>query len=244
VQGTSHIKSSVPCQDAYAYKIIDDSTIFLAVADGLGSAACSQIGSKLAVSSALAYLELELSKSIPNDETSWKQLIRECFLFARVQLEEEAQQNQAILAEYGTTLIVAILSGDWLVTGHIGDGAMVAAFEDGGLVLISAPQNGEYVNETLPLTMSNFVEFAEFKACSVKVKALALMSDGIQHVSIRTADNTPHQPFFEPLFRQLPGVNDSQKASQNLAEFMASGQICSHTDDDKTLVLIGKQSIG
>jgi hypothetical protein len=85
------------------------------------------------------------------------------------------------------------------------------------------------------------INVAEFKACPVRVKALALMSDGMQPVSIHTADHTPHPPFFEPLFRQLPGVKDLHKASQNLAEFMASDQICAHTDDDKTLVLIGRQ---
>jgi hypothetical protein len=81
-----------------------------------------------------------------------------------------------------------------------------------------------------------------FKAQAIKVKALALMTDGIQYVSIRSADQTPHQPFFEPLFRQLPGVRDVQKASQNLAEFMISPQISSRSDDDKTLVLIGRRS--
>ena len=65
----------------------------------------------------------------------------------------------------------------------------------------------------------------------------------MQHVSIRTADNAPHSPFFEPLFRQLPGVKDMYKASQNLAEFMASDPINAHTDDDKTLVLIGRKRV-
>jgi hypothetical protein len=91
--------------------------------------------------------------------------------------------------------------------------------------------------------MPDMENVAQFKACSVRVKALALMTDGMQHVSIRTADNTPHPPFFEPLFRQLPGVKDAHKASLNLAEFMASDSISAHTDDDKTLVLIGQRRV-
>ena len=243
VQGTSHIKISLPCQDSHAYKVVNDSALVAAVSDGLGSAVYSQVGAQLAAASAVAYIEQELAKAIPSDEASWIQLVRDCFLSACAQLEAEAQKNQDALRDYSTTLIVAILMADWLVTGHIGDGAVVVLLEDTGLGLISAPQNEEYVNVTFPLTMPDMENVAEFKACQAKVKALALMSDGMQHVSIHSADNTPHQPFFEPLFRQLPGVKDMHKASQNLADFMASDQICSHTDDDKTLLLIGLQRV-
>jgi hypothetical protein len=243
VQGTSHIKIPLPCQDAHAYKAINDSILVAAVADGLGSAVYAQAGAQLAAVRAVTYGEQALAAAVPGDEAAWLQLARGCFLAACDRLEEEAEMNQAALRDYSTTLILAILTPDWLVTGHIGDGAVVASLEDGGLVLVSLPQNEEYANVTYPLTMPNMMDIAEFKACSIKVKALALMSDGMQHVSIHTADNSPHPPFFEPLFRQLPGVKDMPKAAQNLAEFMASDPISSHTDDDKTLVLIGRQRV-
>ena len=243
VQGTRHIQAALPCQDAHAYKVINDSTLVVAVADGLGSAACAQAGAQLAASSAVAYVEQELRKALPGDEASWIQLARDGFLSACDRLQEEAAKNQADLRDYGTTLILAILTDDWLVTGHIGDGVVVASMEDSGLVLVSLPQNGEYVNVTFPLTMPDMINVAEFKASPVRVNALALMSDGMQHVSIRTLDNSPHPPFFDPLFRQLPGVKDMHKASQNLAEFMVSERISAHTDDDKTLVLIGRQRV-
>jgi hypothetical protein len=243
VQGTRHVKTSLPCQDAYACKAIDDSTLVVAVADGLGTAANAQAGSQLAAACAVACAQEALSRAIPGDEATWIELLRGCFLAARLRLEEEAQNTQAALRDYSTTLILAVLAGDWLATGQIGDGAVVASLEDSGLALISLPQNDEYVNVTYPLTMPDMASVAEFKACQARVKSLALMSDGMQHVSIRTADNSPHPPFFEPLFRQLPGVKDMLKASQNLGEFMASDSISSHTDDDKTLVLIGRQQV-
>jgi hypothetical protein len=243
VQGTSHIKISLPCQDAYAYKALNDSIIIAAVADGLGSAVNAQVGSQLAVDSAVNFIEQELVRTLPCDEAAWIQIVRDCFLAARASLEEAAQKSQSDLRDYSTTLILVVLAGDWLVTGHVGDGVAVAWLEDRGLALVSQPQNDEYVNVTYPLTMPDMLSVAEFKACQTHVKALALMSDGMQHVSIHTADNTPHSPFFEPLFRQLPGVKDMPKASHNLAEFMASEQINAHTDDDKTLVLIGRKRV-
>jgi hypothetical protein len=243
VQGTGHIKTCLPCQDSHAYKLVGDSIILAAVADGLGSAEQAQVGSKLAASHALSFVEQELSKDIPSDEEAWIKLVSNGFTYGRAKLEEEAQANQVALREYGTTLILAVLTSDWLVTGQIGDGVIVAALDEGGLALATVPQNEEYINVTFPLTMPDMEKTAQFTACLGKVKALALMSDGIQHVSIRTKDNAPHEPFFEPLFRQLPGIKDMQKASQNLAEFMASDQICAHTDDDKTLILIGRRSV-
>ena len=243
VQGTSHIKIPLPCQDAHAYKAINASIFVAAVADGLGSAVYAQAGAQLAAASAVAFVEQQLAAETPGDEAGWVQLARDCFLAACARLEAEAQKDQAVLRDYSTTLILAILTPDWLVTGHIGDGVVVASLEDGDLVLASQPMNEEYVNVTYPLTMPDMIHIAEFKASPAKVKALALLSDGMQHVSIRTVDHTPHPPFFEPLFRQLPGVKDMHKASQNLAEFMASEQICAHTDDDKTLLLIGRQRV-
>lgn len=243
VQGARHVQNGLPCQDAHAYRAIDASTLVAAVADGLGSAAYAQAGAELAVRGAVAYIEQELRKAIPGDEAGWTQLVRDGFLAACDRLEEQAQKDQADLRDYATTLIVAILTDDWLVIGHIGDGVAVAWLEDGDLAIVSSPQNDEYVNVTFPLTMPDMLNVAEFKARPGRVKALAILSDGMQLASIRTLDQTPHAPFFEPLFRQLPGVKDMHKASKNLAEFMASERISAHSDDDKTLVLIGLQRV-
>jgi serine/threonine protein phosphatase PrpC len=241
VQGTRHIQVGLPCEDSHAYRLIDESTLVAAVADGLGSAVLSQVGSELATRSVVAYLAQELRDAIPADEAAWLQLARDSFQAARDRLVVEARANEVELRDYNTTLILAVWSDGWLVTGHIGDGAIVALLEDGDLDLISSPQNDEYANVTYPLTIPDMLDHAEFKVSPIRTQALALLTDGMQHASIRTLDQTPHQPFFEPLFRQLPGVKDMRKASQNLAEFMASKPIITHSDDDKTLMLIGRQ---
>lgn len=241
VQGTAHIRLSLPCQDAHAYRVINADVVVAAVADGLGSAALANVGAGLAVSRAVACLERAFNEPKPPDEISWPRLVRESFILARQELEDEALRNQAELRDYATTLILTVLGPNGLVVGHIGDGAVVAAMEDGSLVLVSGPQNDEYINVTYPLTMPEAAEQAEYITLSEKILAVALLTDGIQGVSIRSVDNSPHLPFFDPLFRQLPGVKDELKASQNLAEFMASRQISSHTDDDKTLLLIGRR---
>jgi hypothetical protein len=241
VQGSGHVRLGLPCQDAHAYRFIGEDIVVAAAADGLGTAAFADQGAALAANTAAAFLEQALTASEPPDEISWPRLVRESFIYTRQQLAEEAARSQSDLRDYATTLILVILNPGGVVVGHLGDGAVVAALEDGRLALVSGPQNDEYVNVTYPLTMPDGPEQAEYIVLSEAIQSVALLTDGIQNVSIRTADNMPHPPFFEPLFRQLPGVKDGAKASQNLADFMASPAICVHTDDDKTLLLIGRR---
>jgi len=241
VQGSGHIRAGTPCQDTHAHQIINNSRLIAVVADGLGSAERSDVGSRLAAAAAVEFLRQRLLGPGPNNEQAWIEIMRQCFQSARARLEIEAAQNQIPLRVYATTLIAVVLDGDWLACAQIGDGAVVASLQTGQLELVSAPQNEEYVNVTYPLTMPEMESAAQFLAWQADFKAIAMMTDGVQHISIRSADGLPHGPFFEPLFRQLPGVKDWQKASQSLADFMASAQICAKTDDDKTLLLIGKR---
>ncbi len=241
VQGASHLQAGLPCQDFLAYRSIDENTLAAVISDGLGSEPRSQQGARLATEACLAFLEAELHWAVPNDLESWRMLLQESFAQARFALEEIAQQEQAELKEYGATLLVLVVSGEWLATGHIGDGAAVAWLEDGSFQTISAPQSGEYINETFPLTMQGALERVEYSVFRQRVKALALMTDGMCHLSLRKPDDAPHPPFFQPLFSQLPNVTDAQAASMKLAAFMESERVCALTDDDKTLVLIGNK---
>ena len=241
VQGSGHIRLGTPCQDTHAHQIINNSRLIAVVADGLGSAERSEVGSRLAVASAVEFLRQQLIGPGPNNEQDWINLLRQCFQVARSRLELEAAHTQMPLRVYATTLIAVVLDDDWLACAQIGDGAVVAGLPDGQLELVSGPQNEEYVNVTYPLTMPDMESAAQFTAWQAGYNAVALMTDGIQHISIRSVDGLPHGPFFEPLFRQLPGIKDCRKASQSLADFLASTPICAKTDDDKTLLLVGKR---
>ncbi len=241
VQGTSHIQTGLPCQDYLAYRLIGADILTAVIADGLGSEPRSRQGARLACETCAVFLEDELGRAVPDDIEAWRKLLQETFTQARRALEEAARLEQAALREYGTTLLLVILCGDWLATGNLGDGAAVAWLEDGSLQTICTPQSGEYINETFPLTMPDALGQAEFSAYRQRIKALALMTDGMAHISLRRPDQIPHPPFFQPLFQQLPAVAHAQAASQKLASFMESERVCSLTDDDKTLVLIGKR---
>ena len=109
VTGSSHLKASLPCQDAHAYCLVGDSTLIIAVADGLGSAAHAEIAAQIAVSAALEYaseftppilaqsnenVETAEGRGGNEDETPWLRLLQETFQFAHAALVAEAQKSQ------------------------------------------------------------------------------------------------------------------------------------------------------
>lgn len=245
VQGTQHIQSAAPLQDSHAYRLVpsvnDSSIAILAAADGLGSAARSDEGASLAVQEAIAAIEDELAAGIPQDQFGWLAVLYIAFARARQRLEVEADNQGADLRLFSTTLLLAVATQEWIAAGHIGDGAIVGLYGDGRLETLSAPQSGEYANQTYPLTMPEALQIAEFTARRERLAGLALFSDGLQRQALLSPGQTPHAPFFTPLFRQMPGVTDPSAASRKLADFLASPRVCAATDDDKTLVLLARK---
>ncbi len=241
VQGTSHIRAGIPCQDAHGYRLLSNGVI-AAVADGLGSAARADEGAKIAVETALDALAEALVDSLPFNSDTLLKIVQDAFTHARQALEQTASNSALPLRDYGTTLIVTMVTEDWLVLGHIGDGAVVALFADDTLKTVSPPQRGEYVNEATPLTAQDALLMAHFSVCQAPVKAVALLTDGLQHLSLNLATDAPFAPFFAPFFSAITQTLDVSEASGQLAAFLGSERVCARTDDDKTLVLIGKCS--
>jgi hypothetical protein len=238
VQGTSHVRNETPCQDSHGYFQLEN-CIIAAVADGLGSAAKSDEGSKLAVDTALNVLKHALIV-LPANEKDWEKILSHAFDESRSSLEKLSESSGLPLREYGTTLILAAITPDWVVTGHIGDGAVVAFLDNGEMETMSEPLRGEYANEVAPLTSQNALNLVRYSARQISVKAIALLSDGLQNLSINVASGKPFIPFFTPFFDAITQTINTTETSKMLAEFLNSERVCSKTDDDKTLVVIGK----
>jgi hypothetical protein len=237
--GTSHIRADVPCQDAHGYRISSD-LVIAAVADGLGSAARSDEGAKLAVETALDALSKALATTRPDNPEDWTRVLQDAFLQARECLQEAAEKSAAPLRDYGTTLIAVAIAEDWLAVGHIGDGAVVAALDDGTVETVSTPQRGEYANEVAPLTAADALELVRFSVRKGSLRALALLTDGLQNLCINAATARPYEPFFAPFFDAIGQEIDTVEVSHQLACFLGTESVCRKTDDDKTLVVVGK----
>ena len=66
---------------------------------------------------------------------------------------------------------------------------------------------------------------------------LAMFTDGIQDLVLDSTDDSPHRPFFDPVFDWLLSDDHSDDHTRELAAFLESPMITSRSDDDLTLLV-------
>jgi hypothetical protein len=240
-QGSSHVGSGTPCQDCHGFKVIAGTGIIATVADGLGSALHADRGAQLAVDGALTYVANVLAAGAPADEASWIQLLKETVQHCRRNLFEYAGQESLPPGNFGTTLIVVIMTETHLALAHIGDGAVVSREDDGALQVLSGGVRGEYANETVPITAFDALERGVF-GCFPAPQSIALMTDGLQKLAMNLETLTPFRPFYVPYWKALDSGEASTVLSAQLAEYLDSERFnqVNGTDDDKTILLVGR----
>lgn len=241
VPGVSHVRKGLPCQDAHRVEELARGGMVAAVADGLGSAARADRGAQVAVDVAAITLRSALNRALPKGERAWQKLLAQAFAETRSALVSLAGSEGQPLADYATTLLVAVVTKQWLAVGHLGDGAVVARLgAEETAVTLSKPQRGEFANETQPLTSPDALTAVNYVCYPGPVQALALFTDGVQQLCLGAADYTPYQPFFAPLFAQICQPFNRREAEAALIHFLQSERLGKRSDDDKTLALLGQ----
>ena len=247
VQGTSHAKIGQPCQDSSSVgEDAPQGMLVAAIADGAGSAELSADGSRIVADAATRRAARLMRLHVqPFDEDVLEEILNEAVHYARKELEVEACRREKELKSFATTLVVAICTPEITGAAQIGDGAMVTADkrmpqddEDGGYTLFSAPQRGEYANTTNFITSSGWQNTLDVRTRRSGASRLAMFTDGIQSMALNAAsDNTPHTPFFDPLFSWADKQEDASAAASSLAAFLSSPRVTARADDDLTLLL-------
>jgi hypothetical protein len=229
VIGDAHVRSGLPCQDAF-HTLVRDGIVVVAVADGLGSATHSDLGATFA-SEVAATVALEAANGDPS------RAALEGVVAAREALEALAKSDDIELTDLACTLIVAVKT-DRVGIAHIGDGAAVGLRGDEAFVL-SPPAASEYLNETDPLTAKNWIDNVRPVVCVDGIDALGMFTDGCHHAAVRQSNGhlTAHDGFFGPLFRFARSGVAIDEGERALAELLKGPKMSEHSDDDKTLVL-------
>lgn len=244
VQGVSHVRQDLPCQDAAGFRLLPNDVLLIALADGAGSARFADQGAQVAVQEALFALSTALEAAWPADEAGWRSLILDTFAETRAAVLQFAGETSEPVREFASTLSCAVLTSDWLIVGQIGDGAVVAEESAGTLVSVTQPQvqRGEYANETHFLIEEDALEQLVFQVVDHPINGLAVMSDGLIRLALKMPSQDPFPPFFQPLFGFIRSLGDGpdvmEKAEQQLASFLGSDRVNARTDDDKSLVLV------
>ena len=239
VAGSSHIASGLECQDANMVRVLPDGTLVVAVCDGAGSAKRAAEGSELAARCSVEYIGEHLADGAPSEAGVWQPLLTACLEDVRRAVADLAAAQASPgsaedLSEFATTILLAVVTKGWLATVQIGDGAIVSRDSSGALSVLTVQGDSEYINETSFITSSDYMERAHFHvASSASVTGLAALTDGMQMLALKYADNTAHVPFFTTMF-DFSAQSDS--ADSDLEAFLRSDRVCERTDDDKTLV--------
>lgn len=170
----------------------------IAVADGMGSAPKSRVGSKAACDAAVAYLLTELHgytlQAPSKPESSPEQIdlekvsnrLVECARRAKGAIERVAADRKLEPKLFATTLLVCIHcqwgDSDFAAAIQVGDGCIATLRDqDGTAVLLTEADHGEFSSQTRPITEKNIErEFASRIKASVKrLRCIAIMTDGI-----------------------------------------------------------------
>jgi hypothetical protein len=217
-------------------------TLVACVADGAGSAQHSELGSSIAcnvvIENATKYFEANGGL-----EDLQQQTFLEWCEEARTRINDAASLHDCKTREFATTLCVAIIGPTTSFFSQIGDGAIILG-NDVLYGVVFWPQSGEYANSTNFLTSDEYEQQLEFLATPTKCSKVALMTDGIERIALKFDSQTPHTPFFDPLFRALKSAADIDSLNEGLRGFLGSDSVQVRSDDDKTLILAARTEDG
>lgn len=174
VQGKSHIDKGGVCQDANIVKKLDCGLHFAAVADGVGSAAKSDVGSKLAVGFLYEYCNRKILAGTAIEDV--EDILSEGYSYTLTQIKEYSQNNNIAIDAFDTTMSAVIYDGCSLAYGHAGDGGIVAKYLDGSIQAVTARQKGVDGISVRPLRAGD--SSWEFGSVS-KIASVLLLTDGM-----------------------------------------------------------------
>ncbi|MBR3044353.1 MAG: protein phosphatase 2C domain-containing protein [Oscillospiraceae bacterium] len=205
VIGASHETSGLVCQDHSAYEVNEHYSVAV-IADGHGSKKYfrSHLGSQFAVESALEtlrhfYADPEgFEQNFPkNHKMILKNMKKQIIANWNAHVQEHLANNPVRLAEmqkftkeefkeippesyYGTTLVVAVCGRGFQFGLQIGDGSLVAIYEDGVPVMPMVYDESAPANMTASMCNSNAASmFNSFYVENKKAIAMYASSDGL-----------------------------------------------------------------
>lgn len=140
IQGKGHIEKNVVCQDYNMVRRLSSGHYIGIVADGVGSAPNSDVGSKMATEALFDYCSQHVRKNSSADDIEI--IISDGFTYALGQIREYAAKENKRIDNYDTTLSAVVYDGSSLIYGHAGDGGIIVKHNDGFISMVTSRQKG------------------------------------------------------------------------------------------------------
>lgn len=243
VRGRGHEQTGTPCQDSSKVQTSPNGKwVALVASDGAGTAKYSDAGSRLVadeMAKCLIHLSEECDRRAPG---AWvNDRIIQDIVAVRDRIRDLAGSDN--ISDYHCTLSAALVGPTGGLTIHLGDGAIFGGAADGkqGDVIdlanhyfVSAPQNGEYANETFFLTERDWVKNLRIHPIAA-VDWVMLGTDGGMALAM-VGESKPKSGFVTPVIRSLSQDPDFASRCIALARILDDRQADRLTNDDKTLI--------
>lgn len=156
-RGTKHVTDNIPCQDYCLTTSVNGYTV-LADADGVSSCTHSDIGSRLACESVVSAVKSATEKCNSEDQfvnrimsvTFRERLVSIWVNLVMEEINKSACGGQVDTMEefskYGSTLMFAVISENWIIVGNLGDGQVLVFNNSYGVKLrVHAPKDSSKV---------------------------------------------------------------------------------------------------
>jgi hypothetical protein len=244
VRGRGHEQTGTPCQDSSEVIVSPNGQwVALAASDGAGTARRSEIGADLVArefAKGLIRLSEECDRRAPGAWVSDR--VIQDIVALRSRLREQSGSDD--ISDFHCTLTAALIGPTGGVTVHLGDGAIFGGAADsrvGDVIdlardfFVSAPQNGEYANETVFLTERDWVKHLRIQPVAA-VDWVMLGTDGGMSLAM-VGESKPKSGFVVPVIRALiqqPNFPSRCKALERILDDRNADRL---TNDDKTLIV-------
>ena len=237
--GTSHIKSNKSCEDSIDYILVnngEEEILLCCISDGAGSAKYAAEASSFVTKTVIEILSKWIEEKRDVNDNSIVALGEIIF----DSLSEKAANRKVKLNEFSCTALGCIIFDNRALFFQVGDGAIIREDNNQNYTTVWWPDNGEYSNTTHFLIDDSNLSFFKKVTIEESIKEVAILTDGLQLLTLNNENLSVHQPFFSDLFRWLRlarNQNDIDVLNKRLHQYLNSDIINARTDDDKTLLL-------
>jgi len=239
VVGTSHIKVGARKQDAVrCFSSSEDKSFLVSiVSDGAGSAPFGGEGASLScwlIGNAVSH-HLDRIKTLPTEEDflAWVDCVRDALFVA-------ASKRNCSVRDFAATFLLCVSNGMSTFTAQIGDGCIVLRDDEQKKWFVpNWPDHGEYASTTYFITDEVKVKYSVSRL-DTPIQGVVMFSDGLERLALDFSNHEPHSGFFDGVYQPVLSSGEIGKdliLSKALSTFLANDNICSRTDDDKTLVV-------
>lgn len=177
VQGRSHVKTEVPCQDK-TFSLVKNGVSVIALADGAGSAKLSHFGAeRITKFICCDFAENFDDYFLADDGASVK---KELISKVVVEINSLSKELNCEIKELASTLMFVAVKNDQFIISHIGDG-VVGYLKNDELKIASQPENGEFTNTTVfTISKDALTTMKLIKGNIGSIRGFVLMSDGTE----------------------------------------------------------------